>query len=172
MLNGQQEATHPCLNLDTTITGPKDSSLAMNMWSSTPVNTVGSMKNPGRDVSNSYTYTNRKYNQVLDHGNKGQINVNLPINVRWTVCSTWPVHLAAPAHQRGPFLHSHLAVLHQLVQVGLVVLGPVVRGPVQGVSDLHLLDLLHLRGRAERSVAQRRRFSFCCRLFRPSSGHL
>lgn len=38
--------TYPSLNLDTTMTGPKDSSLAMNMWSSTSVNTVGSIKKP------------------------------------------------------------------------------------------------------------------------------
>lgn len=41
------EETYPSLNLDTTMMGPKDSSLAMNMWSSTSVNSVGSMKNPG-----------------------------------------------------------------------------------------------------------------------------
>lgn len=43
--------THPSLNLDTTMTGPKDSSLAMNMWSSTSVNTVGSMKKPEENLS-------------------------------------------------------------------------------------------------------------------------
>lgn len=36
--------TYPSLNFDTTMTGPKDSSFAMNMWSSTSVNTVGSIK--------------------------------------------------------------------------------------------------------------------------------
>lgn len=33
------------------MTGPKDSSLAMNMWSSTSVNTVGSMKKPEENLS-------------------------------------------------------------------------------------------------------------------------
>lgn len=43
-------ATYPSWNLDTTITGPKDSSLAMNMWSSTSVKTVGSMKKPAGNI--------------------------------------------------------------------------------------------------------------------------
>lgn len=37
---------YPFLNLEMTITGPKDSSWAMYIWSSTSVNTVGSMKKP------------------------------------------------------------------------------------------------------------------------------
>lgn len=43
----QNPALYPLLNLEMIMTGPKDSSLATNMWSSTLVNTVGSKKNPG-----------------------------------------------------------------------------------------------------------------------------
>lgn len=49
--------TYPSLNLDTTMTGPNDSSLAMNMWSSTSVKTVGSMKNPAQKC----IYTERTF---------------------------------------------------------------------------------------------------------------
>ncbi len=41
--------THPSVNLEIIITGPKDSSCAMNMWSSTSVKTVGSRKKPERN---------------------------------------------------------------------------------------------------------------------------
>lgn len=59
-------------------------------------------------------------------------------------CSTWPVDPFASVHQCGSLLHPDLTVLQQLVQVGFVVLWAVVCGAIQGVSDLHLLDLLHL----------------------------
>lgn len=38
------------------MTGPKDSSLAMNMWSSTSVKTVGSKKNPAREMETHCTW--------------------------------------------------------------------------------------------------------------------
>lgn len=69
---------------------------------------------------------------------------------------TWPVHLLAPVHQRGTLLHAHLTVLHQLVHVGLVVLGPVVRGAVQRITHLHFLYLLHLMGEEEGRRRKRR----------------
>lgn len=67
------------------------------------------------------------------------------------VCCTWPVHLSASIHQRGPLLHSNVAILQQLVKVGFVILWTVVCWAIQRVSDLHLLDLLHLRGRQWRN---------------------
>lgn len=42
----QQSVLYPPLKLEMIMTGPKDSSFAMYMWSSTLVNTVGSKKNP------------------------------------------------------------------------------------------------------------------------------
>lgn len=61
--------------------------------------------------------------------------------------STWPVHLSASVHQCSSLLHSDLTVLQQLVQVGFVILWAVVRGAIQWVSYLHLLDLFHLGGK-------------------------
>lgn len=61
------------------------------------------------------------------------------------MCVTWPVHLFASVHQRGSFFHSDFAVLQQLVHVGFVILRAVVCGAIQRVSNLHLLDLLHLK---------------------------
>lgn len=40
-------STDPLLNLERIMTGPNDSSIAMNMWSWTSVKMVGSKKNPG-----------------------------------------------------------------------------------------------------------------------------
>lgn len=59
-------------------------------------------------------------------------------------CSTWPVHLSSSIHQCSSLLYSNLAVLQQFVQVGLMILRAVVRGAIQWVSNLHLLDLFHL----------------------------
>lgn len=69
-------------------------------------------------------------------------------------CSTWPVDPFASVHQCGSLLHPDLTVLQQLVQVGFVVLWAVVCGAIQGVSDLHLLDLFHLlrRGCKDRNM--------------------
>lgn len=58
--------------------------------------------------------------------------------------STWSVHLLASVHQRSSFLYSNLTVLHQLVQVGFMILRAVVRGAIEWVPDLHLFDLFHL----------------------------
>ena len=58
---------------------------------------------------------------------------------------TWPRNLLPAAHQRGPLLHATLAVLQQLLQVGQVILWPVVGVPIQGIANLHLLHLLHLQ---------------------------
>ena len=58
---------------------------------------------------------------------------------------TWPLHLFAPTDQSGSLLDANLTILHQFVQVGLVVLRAVVCGAVQWITDLHLLDLLNLR---------------------------
>ena len=49
----------------------------------------------------------------------------------------------------GPLLHALLAVVHQLVQVRLVILGSVLCAAVQGVADLHLGSL---GGRAGQEV--------------------
>lgn len=61
---------------------------------------------------------------------------------------TWPLHLLSSTHQSGPLFDPGLTVFHQFIQVGFVVLRAVVCGPVQRVSDLHLLYLIHLRDRS------------------------
>lgn len=48
-------SAYPVLNLEMIMMGPKDSSLAMYMWSCTSVNTVGSKKKPGTDTKKSKT---------------------------------------------------------------------------------------------------------------------
>lgn len=62
---------------------------------------------------------------------------------------TWPWHLMPPVHQRGSLLDADVTVLNEFVQMGFVVLRAVICGAIQGITNLHLLDLLHLRrGRA------------------------
>lgn len=65
------------------------------------------------------------------------------------VYSTWPVHLFASVHQCSSLLYASLAVLQQLLYVGFVILWAVVCGAIQWVSNLHLLDLFHLRGKED-----------------------
>ena len=71
--------------------------------------------------------------------------------------STWSVYLVTPAHQCGTLFQAHFTVLHQLVHVGLVVLGPMVRRAVQRIPNLHLFDLLHLAWKREGEGMMRRR---------------
>lgn len=118
--------TYPLLNFETIMTGPKDSSRAMNMWSCTSVNTVGSKKNPADTTSRDIMWA--------DHG---------PQTTGGTG-PTCPLHLPPSTHQGGALLDATLTVFHKLVQVGFVVLRPVVCGAVQRVPDLHLLHLVHL----------------------------
>lgn len=51
-----QTRTYPFLNLEMTITGPKDSSWAIYIWSSTSVNTVGSMKKPKERIEHGFEH--------------------------------------------------------------------------------------------------------------------
>lgn len=67
------------------------------------------------------------------------------IQVRWRTSLTWPRDLVPTTDQHGPFLHTTLAILHQLLQVGLVVLRAMVGVSVQGVADFHLPHFLHLQ---------------------------
>ncbi len=165
--------TYPSLNLDTTMTGPKDSSLAMNMWSSTSVNTVGSIKKPKGKLLYwllAKGYSDSKASKILKWHKLNSLNSakqsfcqtspwswrkvkTCPTGAvaiclkRLSVYSTWSVHLFASIHQRSSLLYSNLTVLHQLVQVGFVILWAVVCGAIQWVSNLHLLDLFHLWGK-------------------------
>ena len=45
-LERYKQIPYPLANREMIMTGPKDSSLAMNMWSSTSMKTVGSKKKP------------------------------------------------------------------------------------------------------------------------------
>lgn len=60
-------------------------------------------------------------------------------------CLTCSLHLFSSTDESSSLLHAALAVLHQFVQVGLVVLWAVVCGAVKWVTDLHLLNLFNLR---------------------------
>ena len=65
---------------------------------------------------------------VLDVGKDGGLHVE-----------AGHVALLPAEEQPGPLLHAGLAVLHKLLEVGAVVLRPVLRPPVQRVADHHRL---------------------------------
>lgn len=66
-----------------TMMGPKDSSLARYMWSSTPVNTVGSMKKPVRKnkgVTNRRNGSSPQFLRWLYYKNLKRVKVENPLN--------------------------------------------------------------------------------------------
>ncbi len=56
----------------------------------------------------------------------------------------------------APLLHAELTVLHQLVQVSLVVLRSVICGAIQRISNLHHLDFLNLSTKKPTSMSSSR----------------
>ena len=92
--------THFHAKMEMTITGPNDSSLAMNMWSSTFVKMVGSMKNP--KMNRNMTLYKLHLSQTRDHRLKrGRLLPWTKMAVIYLVC------LSSFLHRPELLLHLH-----------------------------------------------------------------
>ena len=87
------------------MTGPNDSSLAMNMWSSTSVNTVGSRKNPTIDTglvlhpTQNTTIFSYAYRVDTSYIPQNAGVVQSEDTLQW-VYDIWPPGIDRPGHPR------------------------------------------------------------------------